>query len=87
MGYTDCFGIKINVENCMYSMYQVDAWYMYVFTSEWHKSQKPKASPTLFNHSFNSLFIYYTLLCNCYACSYYSTRTDGYLAHIVITTI
>ena len=36
----------------MYYMYQVNDWYMYVFTSEWRESQKPP--PPLFNQSFNN---------------------------------
>ena len=61
----------------MYSMYQASAWYMYVFTSVWRESQKPPRQ-YLITHLF--------ALCNCYACSYYSKRTHGYLAHIVIIT-
>ena len=41
------------------------------------KSQKPPIT-----HLIHYLFA----ICNCYACSYYSKQTDGYLAHIVIIT-
>ena len=66
----------------MYSMSQVNARYMYVYTSVWRKSQKPPRQ-YLITHLIHYIFA----ICNCYACSYYSKRTDGYLAHIVITTI
>ena len=61
----------------MYFMYQVNDWYMYVFTSEWRESQKPPPRHYLITQLIHHLFT----ICNSYACSYYSTRTDGYLAH------
>ena len=60
-------------------MFQVNAWYMYVFTSEWRESQKPPRQ-YLFTHSIHYLFA----ICDCYAYSCYSTRTDDYPAHIVV---
>ena len=60
LGYTDSYCMKIIVENCMYSMYQLNDWYMYVFTSEWRESQKTPCH-YLITHSIHYLFT----TCNC----------------------
>ena len=41
LGYTDCFCMKIIVENSMYSIYQVNACDFYMYTIERWESQKP----------------------------------------------